>query len=211
MLIDSFSRRIDYLRLSVTDRCNLRCRYCITDVQTNQGSPADVMGDDEIRELVSCFAEPGLSGVGITGGEPLLRPGIDHVITDLAKVEGVRYLALSTNGLLLAPMTTRLKRADRPIPLRGSIGRCHSNHQGVLRPDGLLLLPLRHVVSRLEPSRAPRRHADLRGGMSRTPRSEARAREADRLVHWSHRPPYLKPLLRDVCRDGPRSGHQDHK
>ena len=108
---DSFSRAIDYLRLSVTDRCNLRCVYCMPETAPRFSAHEDVLNDDEITELVSCFAQLGVSKIRITGGEPLVRPGLPGLIGRLSRVAGIADIALSTNGVLLSGAAEELKAA----------------------------------------------------------------------------------------------------
>ncbi|PIP83369.1 MAG: GTP 3',8-cyclase MoaA [Elusimicrobia bacterium CG_4_9_14_3_um_filter_62_55] len=108
---DSFGRTIDYLRLSVTDRCNLRCRYCLP-ADFNAFSPRNrILSDDETVRLVEGFAAVGFTTVRVTGGEPLVRPGIEALIGRLAAIDGIDEVALSTNGILLAKKAKTLKSA----------------------------------------------------------------------------------------------------
>ncbi|MBI5631274.1 MAG: GTP 3',8-cyclase MoaA [Elusimicrobia bacterium] len=110
-MIDSFGRRIDYLRLSVTDRCNLRCAYCLPEFYSDFAASEDILSADEIAQLVSCFAEMGTSKIRITGGEPLVRPGIPELIGRLSRIDGVSDISLSTNGVLLHKFAAELARA----------------------------------------------------------------------------------------------------
>lgn len=108
-LKDNFNRPINYLRLSVTDRCNLRCFYCIND--TIQFIPhKEILRYEELIKLVETAVSLGVTKVRITGGEPLLRKGICDFIDDLAKM-GIEDLSLTTNGILLKDNLERLKRA----------------------------------------------------------------------------------------------------
>ncbi|MBI4061078.1 MAG: GTP 3',8-cyclase MoaA [Elusimicrobia bacterium] len=108
---DGFNRAVDYLRLSVTDRCNLRCVYCMPESAPRYAPGADMLTDDEIVELAACFAQSGFSKIRITGGEPLVRPGLPSLIGRLSRVPGIADLALSTNGMLLPDMAAELKKA----------------------------------------------------------------------------------------------------
>lgn len=110
-LIDSHGRRIDYLRLSVTDRCDLRCRYCRPARDASYAERADWLSFAEIRHVVSLFAAMGVGRVRLTGGEPLLRAGIVDLVADLAAMPVVSDLSLSTNATQLARYATRLKAA----------------------------------------------------------------------------------------------------
>lgn len=111
MLTDSFGRRIDYLRVSVTDRCNLRCSYCLPESFSRFSPPSELLEDDELAELAACFAELGVTSLRLTGGEPLLRRGLAGLVARLARLPGVRDLSLSTNGVLLGRLAAPLAQA----------------------------------------------------------------------------------------------------
>ncbi|HVY61261.1 MAG TPA: GTP 3',8-cyclase MoaA, partial [Planctomycetota bacterium] len=107
-LADRYGRAITYLRLSVTDRCNLRCVYC-TPVSNGIFLPRDhLLSDDEIVEVLQTMARAGLEKVRFTGGEPLVRPGFLDLVARVAAIEGLRELCVSTNGLLLEEQAGRL-------------------------------------------------------------------------------------------------------
>jgi cyclic pyranopterin phosphate synthase len=107
---DRYGRTINYLRLSVTDRCNLRCRYCVPEGGVEWMPRDHHLTDDEILRIVTAAAEWGLSKIRITGGEPLVRPGIVGLVARLARVPGITDLAMTTNGLLLARDAEPLRR-----------------------------------------------------------------------------------------------------
>ncbi|OGR84882.1 MAG: cyclic pyranopterin phosphate synthase MoaA [Elusimicrobia bacterium RIFCSPLOWO2_01_FULL_54_10] len=111
MLTDSFNRKIDYLRLSLTDRCNLRCVYCMPKDMTSFGPREEMLSDAEILKLLSCFAQLGISKIRITGGEPLVREGIVSLVREISGIRGIQDISLSTNGLLLDKMALDLTRA----------------------------------------------------------------------------------------------------
>lgn len=111
MLIDAAGRRIEYLRLSVTDRCDLRCSYCIPEGFKDYEEPAGWLTHDEILRLIEVFARLGLRRVRLTGGEPLLRRGIVALAGRIARVPGIDDLSLSTNGTQLARHAAALRRA----------------------------------------------------------------------------------------------------
>ena len=98
---DGNGRKIDYIRISVTDRCNLRCRYCMPD-----GVPKlaheDILTYEEFLRLAALFAQCGIDTVRITGGEPLVRRGVEQLTAGLKAIPGIRRVALTTNGVLLA-------------------------------------------------------------------------------------------------------------
>lgn len=111
MLIDRFGRAIEYLRLSVTDRCDLRCAYCIPEGFKGFEEPAHWLTFAEIERLLSVFARMGLKRVRLTGGEPLLRRHVDELARRIAQIPGIEDLSLSTNATQLAGMAERLKAA----------------------------------------------------------------------------------------------------
>ncbi|MBI4332052.1 MAG: GTP 3',8-cyclase MoaA [Chloroflexi bacterium] len=110
-LSDSFNRPIDYLRLSITDRCNLRCVYCMPAEGIELSDREDVLSFDEIIRLVAAAASMGITKVRITGGEPLVRTGVVDLVGMLATIEGIDDLCLTTNGLLLGQYARELKAA----------------------------------------------------------------------------------------------------
>lgn len=101
-LQDSFGRKIEYLRLSVTDRCDLRCSYCIPKGFHDFETPEHWLTFDEIERIVAAFARLGVARVRLTGGEPLTRPRIAELAKRLCALPGVNDLSLSTNATLLA-------------------------------------------------------------------------------------------------------------
>ncbi|OEZ63548.1 GTP 3',8-cyclase MoaA [Duganella sp. HH105] len=102
MLSDRFGRSIDYLRVSVTDRCDLRCTYCMPKDFKGYEDPPDWLSFDEIERVVAAFARLGTSRVRLTGGEPLTRRNLPQLASRLSALDGVRDLSLSTNGTRLA-------------------------------------------------------------------------------------------------------------
>ncbi|TDR32807.1 GTP 3',8-cyclase MoaA [Hydromonas duriensis] len=110
-LKDRFNRSIDYLRLSVTDRCDLRCTYCIPKGFRNFEEPEHWLSFDEIARVVGAFARLGTRRFRLTGGEPLLRKGLVDLVEQLNVIDGVHDLSLSTNGTQLATQAYALRRA----------------------------------------------------------------------------------------------------
>jgi GTP 3',8-cyclase len=110
-MLDQFGRRIEYLRISVTDRCNFRCQYCMP----LEGLPwlpkADILRYEEIAEIVRQLAPLGLKRLRITGGEPTIRPQLASLIRLLKAIEGIEDIALSTNGVKLPAMAAELAEA----------------------------------------------------------------------------------------------------
>jgi cyclic pyranopterin phosphate synthase len=109
-LRDTFKRRIDYLRISVTDRCNLKCLYCMPHRGMDYFSQQEIMTSGEITRFVSIALRHGLRKVRITGGEPLLRRDIVSLVS-WVKALGVRDLSMTTNGVLLGGLAAELKNA----------------------------------------------------------------------------------------------------
>jgi len=110
-LIDSLGRTINYLRLSVTDRCNMRCSYCMPAGGVAKMCHDEVLRYEELLQIVEAAVSIGIEKVRITGGEPLVRAGIVEFLGSLAEIRGLRHLALSTNGLLLPAMAAGLRTA----------------------------------------------------------------------------------------------------
>lgn len=111
MLQDRFGRRVDYVRLSVTDRCDLRCSYCIPKGFKDFAEPDNWLTFDEIERVMAVFVRLGTRRVRLTGGEPLLRRGVIELAGRLAALPGLTDLSLSTNGTQLAQYAGRLKAA----------------------------------------------------------------------------------------------------
>jgi len=101
MLIDSFNREIDYLRLSVTDRCNLRCTYCMPSGGIKLIDRKEIMSFEEILKAASILSEMGIRKIRITGGEPLVRNGIIDLMKQLKRIENINDISITTNGILL--------------------------------------------------------------------------------------------------------------
>ncbi|HOK37890.1 MAG: radical SAM protein [Bacteroidales bacterium] len=110
-MLDSYKRNISYLRISVTDRCNLRCVYCMPPEGVKLLSHDDILSFDEIVEVVKTAVSFGITKVRITGGEPLVRKGIVELVKQIAEIEEVNDLAITTNGILLKKFAADLKNA----------------------------------------------------------------------------------------------------
>lgn len=100
-MYDKFNRKINYLRISVTDRCNLRCRYCMPEHGIKMLDHKDILSFEEIYDVTKIGVEMGIEKVRITGGDPLVRKNIEDLVYMIAKIDGIRDLAMSTNGILL--------------------------------------------------------------------------------------------------------------
>lgn len=109
-LIDPFGRRINYLRISVTDRCNLRCRYCMPQEGIPLARRDELLSFEEIVAIVRCATDLGINKVRLTGGEPLVRKEITELVGMLKRECALEDLSLSTNGLLLSRYAEQLKK-----------------------------------------------------------------------------------------------------
>lgn len=109
-LIDDYNRVIDYIRISITDRCNLRCRYCI-DGDFPFMPHTEILSYEEIIRFVRICASMGVQKVRLTGGEPLTRKGLPYLLKELKGIEGITDMSLTTNAVLLADKIDELKAA----------------------------------------------------------------------------------------------------
>ncbi len=110
-MIDCFGRLINYLRISVTDRCNLRCQYCMPDGLARLLRHEEILSFEEIVEVAQMAVGMGFTKVRLTGGEPLVRRDIEQLVAMLARIEGIEDLAMSTNGILLSDHADALAAA----------------------------------------------------------------------------------------------------
>lgn len=108
---DQFGREVTYLRISITDACNLRCIYCMPEGQKCVRQSKDLMSADEIVEFAQAASELGISKIRITGGEPLIRPDVTEICSRISSLPGIREVAVTTNGMLLKKMAGPLKQA----------------------------------------------------------------------------------------------------
>ncbi len=110
-MLDAYNRNINYLRISITDRCNLRCSYCMPGNGVPLLKHEDILSYEEIIDFVRIAVSFGIDKVRITGGEPLVRRGITSLIKALSGIEGIRDLSMTTNGILLGELAKPLKEA----------------------------------------------------------------------------------------------------
>lgn len=108
---DQFNREITYLRVSITDRCNLRCRYCMPEEGVCKLQHQDILRYEEILEIVAMAAELGIKKVRVTGGEPLVRLGCADLCAGISAIPGIGEVVLTTNGILLEQQAEALKQA----------------------------------------------------------------------------------------------------
>ena len=110
-LIDPFGRTVEYIRLSVTDRCDLRCFYCLPGDYRDFSEPEEWLSFDEIERVIRAFASLGVQRVRVTGGEPLVRKNLPGLVTQLASIPGIEDLSLSTNAVGLSRQAVALRNA----------------------------------------------------------------------------------------------------
>jgi len=137
-MIDGFNRNINYLRISITDRCNLRCRYCMPKEGVSAVGHEDVLKYEEILRIVRVAVHLGITKVRITGGEPLVRRGVVDFITSLAEISSLTDISLTTNGILLAPFALPLfaagiKRINISLDSLNEVKYSHITRGGELK------------------------------------------------------------------------------
>ena len=110
-MFDRYNRNINYLRISVTDRCNLRCRYCMPEEGIRLMPHANILTFDEITAVVKAAVKMGINKIRLTGGEPLVRKDLVKLVAMIAAVDGVEDLSMTTNGIYLQEMALPLKQA----------------------------------------------------------------------------------------------------
>lgn len=108
---DGFGREINYLRISITDRCNFRCKYCMPEKGVELKTHEDILSFEEIIQFVKAVAPLGITRVRVTGGEPLIRKGVIDFIKKLKSIKGIKDVSMTTNGSLLPDMAQYLKKA----------------------------------------------------------------------------------------------------
>lgn len=111
LLTDNYSRVIDYLRISITDKCNLRCIYCMPSDGVAPAQHTDILSYEEIIRVAKVAAGLGVRKIRLTGGEPLIRKNLSYLVSSLKKITGIEELSLTTNGLLLARHAAGLAHA----------------------------------------------------------------------------------------------------
>jgi molybdenum cofactor biosynthesis protein A len=109
LLVDNHGRQINYMRLAVTDRCNLRCFYCMPEEGLNWLSRTELMSYEEMLRICKLLVDMGIDKIRITGGEPFVRKDIMKLLTNLSQLNGLKELTITTNGLLTAPYVAQMK------------------------------------------------------------------------------------------------------
>ncbi|MCX7884242.1 MAG: GTP 3',8-cyclase MoaA [Caloramator sp.] len=107
---DGWGRDINYMRISVTDRCNLRCIYCMPEEGIKKKQHEDILRYEDILKIVKCCAKLGINKIRLTGGEPLIVKDIDKLIYEISKIDGIEDIGITTNGILLKDMAKDLKK-----------------------------------------------------------------------------------------------------
>ena len=110
-MIDNYGRSINYLRISVTDRCNLRCVYCMPEQGIESLRHDDILRFEDTIKIVKAAATLGINKIRYTGGEPLVMKDIDKLIYETSKIQGIEDISITTNGILLSDMAEDLKKA----------------------------------------------------------------------------------------------------
>lgn len=110
-MLDRYNRKINYLRISVTDRCNFRCTYCMPEEGVPLKKHSDILSYDEIVEIVKIGTQLGITKIRLTGGEPLVRKDLPHLVKMLSDIPEIEDIGLTTNGVFLPELATKLKAA----------------------------------------------------------------------------------------------------
>lgn len=110
-MLDKKGRKIDYLRVSLTDRCNLRCVYCMPENGVEKKCHEDILRFEEVEKIITATSALGIKKVRFTGGEPLVLKGLDKLIKHTASMPTIKDISLTTNGMLLSDMAVELKKA----------------------------------------------------------------------------------------------------
>ncbi|MGA2503115.1 MAG: GTP 3',8-cyclase MoaA [Anaerolineales bacterium] len=155
MAFDRFGRKINYLRLSLTDRCNLRCIYCMSEEMTFRPH-VELMQDDELMQLTRLFAGLGFDKIRLTGGEPTVRANIVEIVRGITSMPGVQSVSMTTNGILLSKLSKPLAEAglgrvnlslDTLDPARFKrmtrLGKIQDVWEGILAAEAAGLRPIK--------------------------------------------------------------------
>jgi cyclic pyranopterin phosphate synthase len=110
-MFDSYNREINYLRISVTDRCNLRCTYCMPKAGIRLKSHADILPYEKIVSIAAAASQMGIRKIRLTGGEPLVRKNIAFLVRELKRIPGISEISMTSNGMLLDLLAGELKQA----------------------------------------------------------------------------------------------------
>lgn len=142
MLIDSHGRRHNYLRISLTERCNLRCNYCMPAEGVELTPNSELLSQNEIVRIASTFVAGGVDKIRLTGGEPSIRKDIEEICEQLRSLPGLKYLAMTSNGIVLPRKLPRLQAAglnqlnislDTLVPAKFELLTRRKGHNKVLQ------------------------------------------------------------------------------
>jgi cyclic pyranopterin phosphate synthase len=204
-MLDSFDRRIRYLRVSVTDRCNLRCEYCSPELSCSR-ERAEPLSLEDLARIVRAAVDLGVDKVRVTGGEPLLREGILGFVRDLASMRGLATLGLTTNGILLAPVAASLADAGLKS-VNVSLDSVDPAEYRRATGGGELRLALHGIEAALAASMAVKLNVVVAAGdpaaEARAEAVEAYAREAGAAVQRIRRYDASIPKVEDPSFDRP--------
>ncbi|XP_067130439.1 uncharacterized protein [Centruroides vittatus] len=117
VLLDTFGRKHNYLRISLTERCNLRCKYCMPEEGIKLTPNSHLLSTEELLQLINLFSKLGVNKIRFTGGEPLIRKDIIEIIEKTSNIETIEQISITTNGLLLNKHLPALKKAGNLIDL----------------------------------------------------------------------------------------------
>ena len=115
MLKDNHNRPVNYLRLAVTDRCNLRCFYCMPEEGIQYVPKTELMTYEEMLRIVRMLVGLGIEKLRITGGEPFIRRDMMDFLGEMSRLEGLREIHVTTNGVVTAPLVPALKKTGHPL------------------------------------------------------------------------------------------------
>lgn len=142
MLVDSFGRLHTYLRISLTERCNLRCQYCMPAEGAELTPSPQLLSQNEIVRLANLFVSSGVTKIRLTGGEPTIRKDIDEICLQLSNLRGLKTLAMTTNGITLGNKLPRLKECglsllnislDTLVPAKFEFMTRRKGHERVMK------------------------------------------------------------------------------
>lgn len=142
MLIDSFGRMHTYLRISLTERCNLRCQYCMPAEGVELTPSPQLLSQNEIVHLANLFVRSGVDKIRLTGGEPTIRKDVEDICSQLSKLKGLKTLAMTTNGITLARKLPMLKESgltsvnislDTLVPAKFEFMTRRKGHERVMK------------------------------------------------------------------------------
>ena len=142
MLVDSHGRKHNYLRISLTERCNLRCQYCMPAEGVELTPSSELLSQKEIMRIASIFVVGGVDKIRLTGGEPSIRSDIEDLCAQLSSLPGLKYLAMTSNGIVLSRKLARLQAAglnqlnislDTLVPAKFELLTRRKGHNKVLQ------------------------------------------------------------------------------